>query len=476
LGYEYGVKPTAAVAACGHRGRPTGNSKCVVLVPVGGHIEPACEAGLQELERRGYCVRRVPGYSAIDQGRNQMATDALRDGFEETMWIDSDVGFHPDAVDRLRSYRLPIVCGIYPKKAKRELACHVMPGTQRIIFGQEGGLTEILYGGTGFLLVHRDAYAEIQRQLRLPSCNDRWGRPMIPFFQPMVKPHLDGHWYLAEDFAFCQRARQCGFKIMADTTIRLTHYGSYGYTWEEAGTDPKRYATYHFRLSGVEAPVADTPAPLPADAAQSISVGIHPPSLEKLAAAHPWPIEKPSVPPNRQHGWLMPGTKKALQAALSANTRVVVELGSWLGLSTRFIADHAPNAVVIAVDHWKGSPEHQAREDLQPLLAQLYETFLASCWEYRDRIIPIRALTVEGMREIARYNVRPDVVYIDADHSYEAVKADLEEAVGLFPGSKIVGDDWDWPGVRQSVTTVCAERGLAVQSVGNSWQLDYSQC
>jgi hypothetical protein len=440
-----------------------------VLVPVASHIEPACEAGLQELERRGYRVRRVRGYSAIDQGRNQMVTDALRDGFEETMWIDSDIGFHPDAVDRLRSHGLPIVCGIYPKKGKRELACHVLPGTQKIVFGQEGGLTEVLYGGAGFLLVRRDAYAQIQQQLRLPSCNDAWGSAMIPFFQPMAKPHRDGYWYLAEDFAFCQRARQCGYKIMADTSIRLSHYGTYGYTWEEAGIDPRRFATFHYHLSGAEP--ASSEALRPGRSEREAPVVGPSASLEALAAAHPWPDEKPCVPPNRHHGWLMCGARQSLQESLSAQTRVVIELGSWMGLSTRFIADHAPNAVVIAVDHWKGSPEHQASKELRPLLPQLYDTFLASCWEYRDRIVPVRASTLEGMREIAGHNIQPDLIYIDADHAYESVKADLEEAIALFPKSRIVGDDWDWPGVRRSVTDVCTARGLAVESTGNSWRL-----
>ena len=78
-------------------------SSCCILVPVGSHIEAECERSLVELERRGYIVRRVEGYAAIDQGRSQMATDALRDGFEELLWIDSDMGFDPDEVDRLRA-------------------------------------------------------------------------------------------------------------------------------------------------------------------------------------------------------------------------------------------------------------------------------------------------------------------------------------------------------------------------------------
>jgi len=66
-------------------------SRCVVLVPATTHVEPACEAALVELAGRGYTVRRVYGYAAIDQARNDMATAALADGFEDTVWIDSDI-------------------------------------------------------------------------------------------------------------------------------------------------------------------------------------------------------------------------------------------------------------------------------------------------------------------------------------------------------------------------------------------------
>lgn len=223
--------------------------KCAVLVPVGNHIEPDCELALRELERRGYSVWRVRGYAAIDQARNQMATDALRTGFEETMWIDSDIGFHPDDVHKLRLHGLPIVSGIYPKKGKRELALHVLPGTEHIPLGIEGGLHELRYAATGFLLVRRGAYERIKSTCRLPECNSRFGNPMVPFFMPMVVPDGEGSWYLAEDFAFCERARQSGIKIIADSTIRLWHIGSYRYGWEDAGSDVPRYGSYRYRLT-----------------------------------------------------------------------------------------------------------------------------------------------------------------------------------------------------------------------------------
>ncbi len=202
------------------------------------------------------------------------------------MWIDADIQFDPAAVDQLRAHNLPIVAGIYVKKGQRKLASHVLPGTKEIVFGKEGGLLEIRFSATGFLLTHRQVYETIREHWALPECNRLFGRPTVPYFMPMVlcaqeprtesqsppsaeqvssavagqetanpssaaPPELvDTHWYLAEDFAFSHRARSAGFKIFADTTIRLGHLGTYGYSWEDAGgSNPQRFATYRFKIT-----------------------------------------------------------------------------------------------------------------------------------------------------------------------------------------------------------------------------------
>lgn len=235
--------------------KPLPPSHCVVLVPFSGSIHQECEESLKELERRGYPVRRVSGYSAIDQGRNQMATDALLDGFEETLWIDSDIAFHPDDVERLRSHQLPLVAALYPKKGRRALASHMPPDTTSMTFGKQGGLIEMLYVGAGFLLVRREVYLTLQERLHLPVANERFGKPMIPFFQPLIRSIEDDSWYLAEDYAFCHRARTCGYSLFADTRIRLGHIGLYPYSWEEVGIEHPRYAS--FTLHFVPSPQGD---------------------------------------------------------------------------------------------------------------------------------------------------------------------------------------------------------------------------
>jgi hypothetical protein len=220
----------------------------VILVPAFQPPAAKCEEGLRELERRGYLVRRVRGFSAIDQGRNEMAAAALRDGFAETMWIDVDIGFEADDVERLRNHALPIVAGLYPQVAARALACHLLPATPRLVFGKQGGLVEIKHAAAGFLLVRREVYETICQRLTLPLCNTRFGRGVWPLFQPLAVLDDGVQRYLTEEFAFCYRARQAGYKILADTSIRLWRFGSYPFSWEDAGGEAERFATFPFHV------------------------------------------------------------------------------------------------------------------------------------------------------------------------------------------------------------------------------------
>lgn len=224
-------------------------ANCVVLVPVGGGgLVPDCDAGLRELERRGYPVRRVYGYAAVDEARSRMATAALADGFAELMWIDADVAFDPAAVDRLRGHGLPFTCGLYPKKGRRAFAAAFRPGTEVVRFGAGGGLVEVLYCGFGFVHTRREVYERVARAADLPACNRGFGAELVPYFAPLVAADGRGEpWYLGEDYAFCERARRAGLAVVADTTIRLWHVGPYRYGWEDAGRAVERYADYTFR-------------------------------------------------------------------------------------------------------------------------------------------------------------------------------------------------------------------------------------
>ena len=239
-------------------------SRCIVLVPVYDSVERACEQSLQQLEERGYKVRRVWGGAAIDVTRNRMATQALDDGYEELMWIDSDVGFPVDAVDQLRDHDLPIVAGVYPKKAQSALAFHAT-GLSAIRFGEDaGGLVEIGFASAGFLFTRRAVYEDVQRICELPMCNQTFDDRLVPYFMPQViHDPPDRFWYLAEDFSFSYRARKAGYKVFVDTTFRLWHIGKYAYSWEDSCGDRQRFAQFTMTCNPLDRPGLQTDAGLP---------------------------------------------------------------------------------------------------------------------------------------------------------------------------------------------------------------------
>lgn len=182
-----------------------------------------------------------------------------------------------------------------------------------------------------------------------------------------------------------------------------------------------------------------------------------------------FPLEKPNVKEDPA-GWLCGASRRLLDEVLNDQTKVVIELGSWLGLSSRFIARKAPNATVFCVDHWKGSQEHKhVKHSFK--LPTLWETYCVNCWDFKGQIIPIKGSTLDGMDYLYALGIAADVIYIDASHEYEDVLKDIKKAVGYWPDAHIVGDDWAWSGVQAAVNMAARELNKTVHVEGKkSWK------
>lgn len=190
-------------------------------------------------------------------------------------------------------------------------------------------------------------------------------------------------------------------------------------------------------------------------------------SLEKLRAVAPWPESCPRVPDDLS-GWLMTETAGFLLETLPDLDEyaedlppiIVLELGAYKGRTTNLLVNYAHH--VIAVDTWKGSPEHKGTD-----MEAVFQTFQRNLWYRREAVTFLRTDTLHGMAVVHQHGIKPRLVYIDADHTYGAVKADLSMALSLFPGAYIVGDDWNWGGTDpknpypvQRAVAECVESGL----------------
>ena len=141
-------------------------------------------------------------------------------------------------------------------------------------------------------------------------------------------------------------------------------------------------------------------------------------------------------------------------------TPLVVELGSWKGRSTAWIAQALVDrggGKVVAVDTWAGtSAEH---EHLRLTLGYgpdtLYEEFLANMVRLglRDTVEPWRMTTDEAAAKWP-HGQRIGLLYIDANHEYPQVRADFEKwSPHVASGGFIVFDDVPtWKGPTQLVT------------------------
>lgn len=143
-------------------------------------------------------------------------------------------------------------------------------------------------------------------------------------------------------------------------------------------------------------------------------------------------------------------------AEQASKHRKIVEVGCWQGRSTRVLADNTPGSVW-AVDHWLGSEEH--REMMKSKSPDwLYSTFYMNLIDHIGvyKVFPKRMSSVDMAAKFRRALDRPvfDMVFIDASHDFESVKADIESWRPLVVlGGLLCGHDAGFPPVARAVQT-----------------------
>lgn len=159
------------------------------------------------------------------------------------------------------------------------------------------------------------------------------------------------------------------------------------------------------------------------------------------------------------------------------NVKTVIEVGAWLGASTRHIASVIPeDGKVYAIDHWLGSEEHQEGNNAYyKALPYLYQQFLSNVIHaaLTDKIVPLRMTSLEAAQYLSQnLDTRPDMVYLDASHDYRSVYADMCAWYPFVQGYGILcGDDWSWMSVRKAVKQFAKERNLRLKTHGNFWYI-----
>jgi len=127
------------------------------------------------------------------------------------------------------------------------------------------------------------------------------------------------------------------------------------------------------------------------------------------------------------------------ELASTTNGSIFVELGSYLGASSCYIASGIESAgktaKLFCVDTWKNEGMAEGNRDT-------YEDFLKNTAKFQDVIVPLRGKS----EDIAKYfNAEIDFLFIDAGHDYENVRTDV---LAWFPklraGAQVIFHDIGW--------------------------------
>ena len=180
------------------------------------------------------------GDGLISRSRSTLATKMLLDYPEADVlgMVDTDIQFEPaDFLKMVKSARETgqVVAGLYVTRERTPKPTSLpYPGQEWHFVDQEApSLAEVRYVSPGFMAVPRSVleamvegeFENIDGRERLHFA--RGGsdeRHTYDFFRTMVIRDEAGEpWWLGEDFAFCERARQLGFKCYIDQSIFISH-------------------------------------------------------------------------------------------------------------------------------------------------------------------------------------------------------------------------------------------------------------
>jgi hypothetical protein len=204
------------------------------------------------------------GDSLVTRCRNDCVAFFLANPhFTHLFFIDSDIGFTPEAAFRLLLADRDVAAGVYPLKREDWPPGGVPQGTTRARFealyqrytvnsGRQGaasvelsidadGFMEVREAPTGFMCIKRSvfdrliaAYPDLRYVPDWPKGTYPEGGVHYRFFDVMVDPK--SRRYLSEDYGFCRIWEKIGGKVYVDADSNLSHQGERLYTGDFAMT------------------------------------------------------------------------------------------------------------------------------------------------------------------------------------------------------------------------------------------------
>lgn len=202
--------------------------KTIIAIPCMDMVHTAFMKSLMLVERVGEVSCAIECGSLIYDSRNKLLARALNTDADRMLWLDSDLDFEPDLMQRLSDdldSGLDIVSGLYFKRR---------PPYSPVIYKEcELKTFEGLYAPTA------STYDDYPKDEIFPVAACGFGCVMMSMNAVRKIVQKNGSLLFmptagfGEDLSFCMRARDAGVQIYCDSSVKLGHVGYKTYTEEE---------------------------------------------------------------------------------------------------------------------------------------------------------------------------------------------------------------------------------------------------
>lgn len=203
--------------------------RTMIAIPCMDMIHTGTVISLTGLKVSGEVKYAYAVSSLVYDARNSLARKAVVEKYDRVLWLDSDMRFEPDLLEKLsadleetgadmvsafyttRKDRIkPVIyskCGYVTVKGNE-----VRPIAQTYYDYPKDSLFEVEAVGFGGVLMKAPLLEEVGKKYGLPFA------PILGF---------------GEDLSFCLRVRELGKKIYCDSRIKMGHIGGHIYTEDD---------------------------------------------------------------------------------------------------------------------------------------------------------------------------------------------------------------------------------------------------
>lgn len=186
------------------------DKKILIAVPCMDLVQASFAQSLASLNKVGQCAVAFNACSLIYDSRNKLAAKAMKDEFDYVLWLDSDMVFSPDILEKLIADDKDMVSGLYFRRTSPYTPVIFKDSELkdgRLVWSDytdypKGELFKAAGAGFGCVLMKTDMIFDMI---------GKYGDWFTPLYSS------------GEDLSFCYRARELGYEIWCDSRIKCGH-------------------------------------------------------------------------------------------------------------------------------------------------------------------------------------------------------------------------------------------------------------